>query len=412
MEKVLELRQELKAKYDAVMKKYDEIGDREPTAEEFKFVSDLNKEIAEKTEKVKNLESFYGVKTDAQSFLKDWNTPANQLPNNVKEMEQDLQIRAAKNVVGSIVNHKQFGEWAKSGAHGKSPIVNLDGSLCIKSAITGASDTLGGAFVVTDRTNIYDDGTFAKQLGILDLINIGTTGSDLVEFVKKTTFTNNAASVAEGGTAAESVWAFVVASAAVEAIAHRVEVTRRALADAGQLATIVRNDLIYGLREKLNDLVLNGTGTTPQIRGILQTSGITAQAYDTSLLVTARKGRTKVRTQGRTTPNAFLFSPADNESFDLLMDGENRYYFGGPAALAMPTLWGLPRVEDETLADGTGLVANFKMATLWMREQSAIYVTDSDGTNFQKGIMSMLAEERAAFGVIRPKAFVTLDLTA
>jgi HK97 family phage major capsid protein len=51
-------------------------------------------------------------------------------------------------------------------------------------------------------------------------------------------------------------------------------------------------------------------------------------------------------------------------------------------------------------------------AVLWDREQAAVQVSDSHADFFVRNLVAILAEMRAAFGVIRPKAFVVIDLTA
>ena len=80
--------------------------------------------------------------------------------------------------------------------------------------------------------------------------------------------------------------------------------------------------------------------------------------------------------------------------------------------MRVQTLWGLPRVECEAVPAGTGIVGNFRMAVLWDREASSIMASDSHADFFIRNLVAILAEMRAAFGIIRPSAFVVIDLTA
>ena len=91
--------------------------------------------------------------------------------------------------------------------------------------------------------------------------------------------------------------------------------------------------------------MLTGDGSGENFTGILNTSGIQTQSYDTDLLTTLRRARTKVRVTGRATPTAYVLHPNDWEDIDLLQDNEGRYFFGGRSVLGMPRLWGLPVVE-------------------------------------------------------------------
>lgn len=295
-----------------------------------------------------------------------------------------------------------------------------------KTLVTGASDTSAGALVVNDfRGLLAGLDQFQRPLTLNDLISQGTTQSDTVEYVKVTGFTNNAATVAEatssaftaaqdvsgGGYKPESALALVRATAVVQTIAHWIPATTRALADAGQIRQLIDDFLAYGLREELEDQEMNGNGSSPNFDGITHVSGTQSQAFSTNILETTRKARTKVRTVGRSTPTAYVMNPADWETIDLLQDNEARYFYGGPARMGVPTLWGLPVVECEAIAAGTAVVGDFRKAVLWDREQASIQVSNQHLDFFTRNLVAILAEMRAAFGVIQPNAFVIIDLT-
>jgi HK97 family phage major capsid protein len=198
----------------------------------------------------------------------------------------------------------------------------------------------------------------------------------------------------------------------VKTLAHFVAASNRAMADAAQLRTYIDNFLRYGLDEELEDQILTGSGSGQNFTGILNVSGTTAQAFSTNILTTTRKARTKVRVTGRAKPTAWVMHPNDWEAFDLLQDNEARYYYGGPMMPGQPTLWGLPVVESEGMTEGTCVVADWKLAVLWQRMQAMISMTNSHADFFVRNLIAILAELRAAFGVIRPAAFVITDLTA
>ena len=112
------------------------------------------------------------------------------------------------------------------------------------------------------------------------------------------------------------------------------------------------------------------------------------------------------------TPNAFVMHPNDWQAIDLLQDNEKRYYYGGPMNPGQPRLWGLPVIECEAMTEGTCVVADWKLAVLWDRMQTSITVATQHSDYFVKNLVAILAELRAAFGLIRPQAFVITDLTA
>lgn len=306
-----------------------------------------------------------------------------------------------------------------------------------KALVTGASDTSAGAYVQNDwRGFVSGLELLQRPLTMRDLVTNGTTASDTVEYAKVTAITNSAAPVAEatssapptapesagalvnvagGGYKPESAFTTVRETAVVKTIAHWIPATKRALSDAAQVRTLIDNFLEYGLEEELEDQMVAGSGSGENFTGILNTSGTQTQAWDNDLLTTTRRAKTKVRTVGRARANGYVLHPADVEDIDLLQDNEGRFYFGGPvgAGTASATgLWGLPVIESEAIPEGTGLVGDFTKAILWDREQSTISVTDSHGDFFVRNLVAILAELRAAFGVVQPNAFVEIDLTA
>jgi HK97 family phage major capsid protein len=304
-----------------------------------------------------------------------------------------------------------------------------------KALVTGASDTSAGAFLPGDDLGLQVGlEPFQRPLTLRDLVTSGTTQSDSIEYVRVTSITNNAAPVAEattagpqtvsgaalvnavgGGYKPESGLAVARVTTPVRTIAHWIPVTKRALSDAAQMITLIDNFLEYGLEEELEDQMIAGDNTGENFEGLGNVSGVQAQAWDTNLLTTLRKAKTKVRVTGRSVPNGYVMNPADVEALDLLTDNENRYYFGGPSGSGMPgtqPLWNLPVVESEAVPAGTAYVGDWKKAILWDRQQSTITTTDSHSDFFVRNLVAILAEMRAAFGVIQPSAFVEIDLTA
>jgi HK97 family phage major capsid protein len=272
----------------------------------------------------------------------------------------------------------------------------------LKTLLTGLSSTQGGAFVVNDRQGgVVEE--FARIPNVMTrLVNIGSTDSDTVEWVAMTGVTNNAAETLEAvdadkaagaaaSSAPESALAFAIRTTIVEEIKHFIPATKRSLADAGQLRTIIDAELLLGLQDRLDGQLLNGNGTTPNLRGILNTSGIQTQAKGADPTVDAvHKAFTKLILAGFNNLTALLH-PNDWQEVRLSKDASGQYYF------------------SQRIAEGTGLAGDFgRGATLWLREGSSIAATDSHSDWFTKGIIAILASMRAAFAVKQPLAFCTV----
>jgi len=304
----------------------------------------------------------------------------------------------------------------------------------VKALVTGLSDTSGGAFITTDRQSDLEL-LGRRPLTVRDLVSKRQTSSDTVEFVQQTTQTNAAAPVAEATTAAaptapgtagalvlpagggykpEGSIAYTTVTATVKTIAEWIPATKRSLADVSQLRGLIDQELRDDLAEEEEDQILNGSGTGENLLGILNTSGIQTHSVqvpvagvDPATELTFR-ARTKVLTVGRARPTAYLMNPLDWEGIALARLAKNPANEG--EGLANERLHGLPVVLSEAIAAKTVLVGDFRKAVIWDREQATISATNSHADFFIRNLVAILGEERLAFGVLRPKAFVKITL--
>lgn len=335
----------------------------------------------------------------------------------------------------AFVGSKTWQEWLKQNAPGgvipdsrkgisSPPLEFKHFGLFRKDLITGLSDTSAGAFVDTERTGIYEPlGRY--PLVLRDLISVRQTMSDTVEFVRQTAQVTQAAAVPEAnvtdytgatgqvsGQKPEGSMAFERVTATVKTLAVWIPATKRALSDAAQLRGLIDDELRSDLAEELENQMLNGDGLGENLPGIDNTANTLVQPFATDLLTTTRKAITNLLVNGKSQPTAWVFNPMDWETIDLLKDGENRYYFGGPVQAGVRTLWGIPVVQSFFQPQGKAWLANWRKAVLWDREQASITVSDSHSDFFIRNMVAILAEMRAAFGVIRPSAFCEVDLEA
>lgn len=304
----------------------------------------------------------------------------------------------------------------------QSPVVNF------KALLTGADhDTSAGSLVRPDYRGMQDP-FYQRPLSLRDIVAKGNTTSDTIEYVRLVSVTNNAAPVAEATSSAavgggvttvmagvkpESGMEFEKDSTVVKTIAHWIPATKRALADASQIRTLIDSFLRYGLEEELEDQMLTGNGVGENFLGLTGTSGVQVQAAPTGgqdIFDVTRIARRKVRIGGRANPTAFVMNPIDWERFELMRDGNDQFYAGGPFSMRTPGLWGLPVVESEVIPEGEAWVGAWNFAVLYDREQAGIQVTDAHADFFIRNLVAILAEMRAAFCVLRPPAFVKIAL--
>lgn len=384
------------------------------------------------------LEKLRAAKAD-EAILADARALADEIgPGAVDDLDGQKEIagamRRVKNLGLEIVGSAEF-KAAMAPFKGRVPEKARFSTdpIAVKSLFVGGDDTSAGVFVTPEQTGIIEM-LGRRPLTLRDVVSKRTTGSDTVEYVRQTSHTNAAAPVAEatssagptsqdlggalvndpnGGYKPEGAWAFSRETATVKTIAEWVPATKRALADAGQLQGLINDELRKDIAETEENQILLGDGTGENLPGILTTSGIQSQAFDTDIFVTVRKALTKARTVGRVVPNAIVLNPTDVEVVDLAREtAGGKFFSGGPFSTGPRTLWGVPVLESEAITAGRGLLGDFSKAVLWDRQQTTVTMTDSHADFFIRNMVAILAEERVAFGVTRPAAFVDVDTAA
>lgn len=399
----------------------------EPTSEQKADVVKLNKQIEELEKRATDLqegEIMRAAAEERKSTIAALRLPVASEGKGDKGDQPGQpsdQYRIARKSLGRrVLEDKDFKAWqeAIAEAGGISTSSRFQSpSVKVASLITGSGDTSGGALIQIDYKPLVDNAPF-KPLTILDLITRGETGSDIVEYPRLLGYTNNAAPVGEAtavgngtGIAPLSGMDMDKVETTVKAIKHYIAATSRSLADAGQLRTLIDSFLIFGIDDTLEQQVMSGDGTGDNLLGIRNTPGLQSQAFVTDLITTTRKARTKCKTPARVTPTAYAMNPLDWETFDLLKDDLGRYYWGGPSILGNPRLWGLPVVETENIPEGEAMVGAWLYAILWDRMQTMISASNGVNDFFLRGLVAILAEMRAAFGLTYPKAMVDIALS-
>jgi HK97 family phage major capsid protein len=243
---------------------------------------------------------------------------------------------------------------------------------------------------------------------VTDLFTPGTTTSDTVDFYEETTFTNAAAETAEGSAAAESALDFTLRSFTVQEFSTFIPVTRRSLADVAGLQSYVEGRLGHMLNLRRSAQLLTGNGTSPNIRGILQTSGIQTQAKGSDPTPDAvYKAMVLARTTGDAEPTGVIFHAQDWQDVRLLRTIDGVYIWGNPSEAGPERIWGNQVRVSNSITQNTALVGGFRpYAQIFRRDGAAIEVSTEHSTFFTERKAAVLIYERLALAVYRPAAFV------
>ncbi len=321
------------------------------------------------------------------------------------------------------VHGKRF----STGEHKDTPVEGL-AEYKAPGDVIGTGAGPGGALVLPDyQPGILPWGT--RPLTIRDLLGQARTTSDLISFAKQSAFDDAAGAVAQAtatalsGLKPQSSIAWTRSTSPVETIATWMAATKRQLTDAGQTAGLIDNQLRLMLNLEIEDQLIAGNGTSPNLRGLRNTTGI--QTLDVSAVVgngdvvnfdALRSAIRLIRTgAARAVPDAIVVNPLDSEEIDLTRNAQADYRGGGPFgqdATGQPRpVWGLRRIESEAIPAGKALIGAYRVgATVFEREGIAITSTDSHADFFVRNLVAILGETRLGLAVFFPAAFVEVTL--
>jgi HK97 family phage major capsid protein len=280
----------------------------------------------------------------------------------------------------------------------------------VKHAITSASNS-GGALIRPDRDPEIA-GMARRQMTIRQLLSVGQTSSNSVEYARQTTRTINARPVTEGAQKPESALAWTLETAPVRTIAHWIPVSRQAIDDAAMLAGEIDNELTYGLDLVEELQILKGDGTGQNLEGLVTAATAYSPAFTLSGSTMIDDLRLAIlqASLSEYMADGIVLNPIDWARIELMKDGEQRYIFANVIQMAGPQLWGKPVVATNAMDEDEFLVGAFRMAaTIWDRMETEFLLSSEDRDNFIKNMLTARAEKRLALGIKRPAALVAGD---
>lgn len=252
---------------------------------------------------------------------------------------------------------------------------------------------------------------------ILDLVTRGTASSESLHYRAFVSQTPGAKVVPEAQDFTSdayrkprSAFEFKPMTATVATYADGVDMTTQEWKDDGNVRAVIDAQLMRNLDAAKENMILNGSGQGAEPLGILNAPGLQEQDFDTDILTTVRKARTKIDTAGFT-PTALVVSALDAEAIDLLQATNGTYYGGGPVAPGItPSLWGVPIVVSNKVEQGTALMGDWASIHLLQVEGPNIRVFDQHKDYAEFNGLYLRAEERALQVLRAPGAFVKVAL--
>ncbi len=383
-------------------------------ATELKAATDSVKKHAETTQtELKNLGKVTEeTKASADKALAEMNAISARMT----EVEQKMARRGGD---GRPDEPQTIGEMVLGSDDVKAALAQRDlfkGRVSVEvKAITSAATTVGSgvsgttSLVPADRRPgmiMLPD----RRLTVRDLLMPGRTTSGVIEYPKETLFTNNAAPVAETAQKPESNMTFEQVTTPVRVIAHWVAASKQILSDAPMLQSYIDGRLRYGLAYKEEQQLLTGDGTGQNLLGIMPqatTFAAPAGAPTTTTHIDKLRVALLQAALAEYPSTGMVLNPIDWTTIELTKDTTGQYIIGNPQGTLAPTLWGLPVVATQAMAQNNFLVGAFRLgAQIFDRWDATVLISTENSDNFVKNMVTILAEERLGLAVYRPQAFV------
>jgi HK97 family phage major capsid protein len=239
--------------------------------------------------------------------------------------------------------------------------------------------------------------------------------------------------VAEGSTKPEAQISFADTDEPVRLIAVLLPVTNKALRNQPFLRAYLNARLRLFVQMREDAQLLNGNGTAPNLKGILNRSGVnTATSYsiggsnpDQALIDAVFHAAMRVR-DSYLEPDAAVMKPATWEIAALAKDGNRNYLLGGPGAsgyagndpISGPRLWGLRVVLNANMPAQAAtnkpvLVGAWRTSAMVVRRGGIdLALSESHSTFFAENKVMLRAEEELALCVFRPAGFAAVTSAA
>lgn len=274
------------------------------------------------------------------------------------------------------------------------------------------SNAVGNTF--SERRPGIVEGAF-REFTIEDLFISLPTASNSIDYVRENVFTNAAAETAEAGQLPQSAVTFTPESMPVQNVGHFLKITRQLAQDNASLAAYVDRRMIYGVNLRVENQLIAGNGTAPNLSGLTKAGNFTAHNYTAASLTALGLSPTnRLDLIGKMigdcavadyAADVVILNTADWWTLRLAKDGQGRYLLGDPASAAPPMIWGRPVVASNAMVAGKVWVGSLKQAaTLHNREGVLLDMSDSDENNFQLGLVTIRAMRRLALTVEKPAA--------
>lgn len=236
------------------------------------------------------------------------------------------------------------------------------------------------------------------------LVRTRPINSLMVAWAEHTGGEGGAGTVLEGAKKPQVDFDFIEASKKVEKIAVFTKASKEALDDIAFLRAEINSELVDKVELKLDEQILTGDGTTPNLKGIntyasaLSVTGLPFATANGGILSPNRADALLVAAaviaNNGFIPNIAVINPLDAAMMQLTKDANGNYILPPFSTSNGLQIAGLRVVANRSVVVGNFTVGDFSKDTLGIREEINIQI-GYENDDFTKNLITILAEMRA-----------------
>jgi len=247
---------------------------------------------------------------------------------------------------------------------------------------------------------------------IADLLPTAQMAAPSLEYLRHIATTGAAATVAPGGLKPEVIFMTDTITLKASKIAAVTGVFDESLQDFAGFAQFISGELNRVYTDAENLELLSGSGTAPDMTGLLNVSGLIVRPKGTDTALDALEQASSDLRVGPTYtgPTLYIMNPTDFGGIRRAKDSQGRYLVNpDPTVAATSALWGVPVVQTTTIPQGTALALNtVEACQLFYRQGVTVDTSNSSTDDYVRNVTRFRIEARLGLAVVKPSAIVKI----
>jgi HK97 family phage major capsid protein len=272
-------------------------------------------------------EALDGISSEVKSLLDKRSADLGESNERIAQIEQKIS-RSTVGGFGGAGETKSLGEIVTETEQIKSFYANRlsrSGKVLVGDLLGKKTAILSDGSLFTQPQRVWPIQAIWPPLRLRDVLRVTPATSNLIEFVRESSSTNAAApqgfgsspQIYENVVKAESALGFTLMGLPVQTLAHWIPASRQVLEDSAALSSFLNSRMIFFLKLKEEDELLNGTGTGGDLDGLLKNAtAFAANSPHDTRLDTLRHAIEQVAVSGFNA-NAVVLHPSDWATVEL-----------------------------------------------------------------------------------------------